>query len=93
MLTSRLPPNYHNIVKHTLMYKGIPFEERIAYPHTPELLAANPTGKVPAITTEMASTWPRAACCWTTWEDAYPDTPLCPGEPGRAPGQAADESI
>ena len=28
--------NYHNIVKHTLMYKGIPFEASIAYRHTPE---------------------------------------------------------
>ncbi|MEH6636959.1 MAG: hypothetical protein V7700_15660 [Halioglobus sp.] len=31
--------NYHNIVKHALMYKGIAFEERIVYPNTPEMMA------------------------------------------------------
>ena len=73
--------NYHNIVKHTLMYKGIPFEERIAYPHTPELLAANPTGKVPAITTENGVHLAESSVLVDYLEDAYPDTPLYPGEP------------
>ena len=37
--------NYHNIVKHALMQKGVPFEEHIVYPQSPEILKVNPTGK------------------------------------------------
>jgi glutathione S-transferase len=47
--------NYYNIVKHALMIKGIPFEERIVYPNAPEIMAVNPTGKVPAMTTEQGT--------------------------------------
>ena len=41
--------NYYNIVKHALMLKDIPFEERRAYPGTEEILAVNAVGKVPAL--------------------------------------------
>ena len=47
--------NYHNIVKHALMQKGVPFDEHITYPNSPEMLEVNPTGKVPAMTTESGT--------------------------------------
>ena len=37
--------NYHNIVKHALMLKGIPFEEHIVYPQSPELQKLTPQEK------------------------------------------------
>ena len=70
--------NYHNMVKHTLMQKGIPFEEHIVYPNTPEMLAVNPTGKVPAMTTEQGTCLSESSVLLDYLEDAYPDTPLYP---------------
>lgn len=73
--------NYHNIVKHALMYKGIPFEEHIVYPGTPELLAVNPAGKVPAMTTEDGTPLAESSVLVDYLEDAYPAVPLYPAEP------------
>jgi len=73
--------NYHNIVKHALMYKGIPFEEHIVYPGTPELLAVNPAGKVPAMTTEDGTSLAESSVLVDYLEDAYPAVPLYPAEP------------
>ena len=74
--------NYHNIVKHALMHKGIPFEEHIVYPGTPELLAVNPAGKVPAMTTEDGLSLAESSVLVDYLEDAYPATPLYPADPG-----------
>ena len=68
--------NYHNIVKHALMHKGIRFEEHIVYPGTPELLAVNPAGKVPAMTTEDGLSLAESSVLVDYLEDAYPATPL-----------------
>lgn len=73
--------NYHNIVKHALMAKGIPFREDIVYPGTPELLAVNPTGKVPAMTTARGTLLGESSVLLEYLEDAYPDKPLYPAEP------------
>ena len=73
--------NYHNIVKHALMYKGIPFEEHVVYPNTPELLAVNPTGKAPAMTTEQGTNLSESSVLVEYLEDAYPDIPLYPTDP------------
>jgi len=73
--------NYHNIVKHALMHKGIPFEEHIVYPGTPELLAVNPAGKVPAMTTEDGTPLAESSVLVDYLEDAYPAVPLYPAEP------------
>ncbi len=77
--------NYHNIVKHALLLKGIPFDEHIVYPNTPEMLAVNPTGKAPAMTTEQGTSISESSVLLEYLEDAYPDTPLYPaGSDDRA---------
>lgn len=73
--------NYYNIVKHALMIKGVPFEEQLVYPNTPELLAVNPAGKVPAMTTEHGSCLAESSVLVDYLEDAYPQTPLYPADP------------
>ena len=70
--------NYHNIVKHALMHKGIPFTEHVVYPNTPELLAVNPTGKAPAMTTEQGTHLSETNVLVDYLEDAYPQVPLYP---------------
>ena len=59
--------NYHNIVKHTLLYKGIPFEEHIAYPGSAELMAVSPAGKAPAKQQSEVHNSPRAVYWLSTW--------------------------
>ena len=73
--------NYHNIVKHALMQKGVPFEEHIVYPNSPEMMAVNPTGKVPAMTTESGDSLSESSVLLDYIEDAYPETPLYPADP------------
>ncbi len=73
--------NYHNMVKHALMYKELPFEEHIVYPNTPEMLAINPTGKAPALTTEEGVTLSESSVLLDYLEEAYPQRPLYPSEP------------
>ena len=72
--------NYHNIVKHALMHKGIPFTEHVVYPNTPELLAVNPTGKAPAMTTEQGTNLSESSVLVDYLEDAYPQVPLYPAD-------------
>lgn len=72
--------NYHNIVKHALMHKGVPFEEHIVYPGMPELLAVNPTGKAPAMTTEKGTNLSESSVLLEYLEDAYPEHPLFPAD-------------
>lgn len=72
--------NYHNIVKHALMHKGIPFTEHVVYPNTPELLAVNPTGKAPAMTTEQGTHLSETNVLLDYLEDAYPQVPLYPAD-------------
>lgn len=72
--------NYHNIVKHALMQKGVPFDEHIVYPHMPELLAVNPTGKAPAMTTEKGTHLSESSVLVEYLEDAYPECPLFPAD-------------
>ena len=73
--------NYHNIVKHALLYKGIPFEEHIAYPGSAELMAVSPAGKAPAMTTERGTQLSESSVLVEYLEDAYPEPPLFPAEP------------
>lgn len=70
--------NYHNMVKHALMLKGVPFEERIEYPNTPSLLEVNPVGKVPALTTEAGTRLAESSVMLDYLEEAYPEMPLYP---------------
>lgn len=73
--------NYHNIVKHALLYKGIPFEEQIAYPGSNELMAVSPAGKAPAMTTESGTQLSESSVLVEYLEDAYPEPSLFPAEP------------
>ena len=73
--------NYYNIVKHALMAKGIPFRENLVYPGSPELLAVNPAGKVPAMTTARGTLLGESSVLLEYLEDAYPDQPLYPADP------------
>ena len=70
--------NYHNIVKHALMQKGVPFDEHIVYPNTPAMLAVNPTGKAPAMTTEKGTQLSESSVLIEYLEDAYPEHSLFP---------------
>lgn len=70
--------NYHNIVKHALLHKGVPFDEQLVYPGAPELLEKSPLGKVPAMTTENGTVISESSVLVEYLEDAYPDTPLYP---------------
>ncbi len=72
--------NYHNIVKHALMYKDVEFEERIAYPGTPELLAVNPLGKAPAMTTDAGTQLGESSVMVEYIEEAYSNNPLLPDD-------------
>ena len=44
--------NYYNMVKHALMFKGIPFRENRVYTSSSELVALSPVEKVPVLTLE-----------------------------------------
>jgi len=72
--------NYFNIVKHVLMYKGIPFKENTVYPHAPELVAVNPMGKVPALTTDSGRHLAESSVLVDYLEEAYPEKPLYPAD-------------
>ena len=54
--------NYYNLVKHVLLYKGIPFQENLIYGGSDELLAISPAGKVPVITTTEGLISVRVEC-------------------------------
>ena len=67
------------------MTKGVPFNEHICYPHTPDMLAVNPTGKVPAMTTEKGTRLSESSVLLEYLEDRYPEQPLYPADvEGRA---------
>lgn len=75
--------NYHNIVKHALLYKGIAFEEHKVYPGDPQLQAVSPAGKVPALTTADGVNLSESSVMLDYLEDAYPEKPLYPADPGQ----------
>lgn len=70
--------NYYNIVKHALLYKEIPFQENLVFAGSDELLAVNPMGKVPAITTDDGISLSESSVICDFIEEAYPATPLYP---------------
>lgn len=72
--------NYYNIVKHVLLYKGIPFEEDLVYGGEAEWLAISPLGKVPALTTAQGGHLSESSVLCDYLEDAYPDAPLYPAD-------------
>jgi len=70
--------NYHNIVKHVLIQKRIPFEENVVYPNSTDLNAINPVGKVPAMTTDFGLNISEASVLIEYLEETYTDVPLYP---------------
>jgi glutathione S-transferase len=71
--------NYYSLVKHVLLYKGIPFQEVQVYGgDDPEWLGISPLGKVPAITTEQGGHLSESSVCCDYLEENYPDKPLYP---------------
>ncbi|MFT6051052.1 MAG: glutathione S-transferase [Halioglobus sp.] len=72
--------NYHNIVKHALLQKGVPFDEQLVYPGAPELVGKSPLGKVPAMTTENGTAISESSVMLDYLEDAYPQNPLYPAD-------------
>jgi glutathione S-transferase len=73
--------NYHNIVKHALLAKGLTFEENIVYPGSEALMAVNPLGKVPAMTTEAGTVLSETTVLVEYLEDRYPEPALLPADP------------
>jgi len=72
--------NYYNIVKHVLLYKGIPFEEDVNYGGSEEYLAVSPMGKIPSMTTEAGNHLSESAICCDYLEETYADRPLYPAD-------------
>lgn len=75
--------NYYNIVKHALLYKGLPFEENLLYGGSEELLAISPAGKVPVITTLEGLHISESSVICDFIEEVYPATPLYPEDAGE----------
>ncbi|GAB3271201.1 glutathione S-transferase family protein [Parahaliea aestuarii] len=73
--------NYHNMVKHALLFKGLAFEEAIVYPGSPELAAVNPLGKVPAMRTAQGTQLSESSVLLEYLEDAHPQPALLPRNP------------
>lgn len=73
--------NYYNIVKHVLLYKGIPFEEHLIYGGGDEWLAVSPVGKVPALTTADGRHLSETVVICDYLEEVYRDKPLYPADP------------
>jgi glutathione S-transferase len=71
--------NYYNIVKHTLLEKGIAFTEEHVLPRSKEeaVLSASPLGKVPFIKTTQGALC-ESAVILDYLEDQYPAHPLLP---------------
>ena len=73
--------NYFNMVKHSLLHKGVDFEEITVYPNAgADYLSKSPMGKVPCIETEngcLAET----SVILDYLEVRYPDQPLYPADP------------
>lgn len=74
--------NYYNLVKHVLLYKGIPFQENLVYGGSDALLAVSPAGKVPAITTLEGLHLSESSVICDFIEERYPDSPLYPTDAG-----------
>lgn len=70
--------NYYNIVKHTLLYKELPFQENLIFAGSDELLIVSPVGKVPAITTAEGFDLSESSVICDFLEETYPDIPLYP---------------
>ena len=70
--------NYYNIVKHTLLHKGVSFEEDLVYPSAEGYNKFSPALKVPSLTTDDGQRLSEAAVLCEYIEEAYPDKPLFP---------------
>lgn len=70
--------NYYNIVKHTLLYKELPFQENLIFAGSDELLRVSPVGKVPAITTAEGFDLSESSVICDFLEETYPAIPLYP---------------
>ena len=75
--------NYYNVVKHVLLYKGIPFQEHLIYSGGDEWLRISPVGKVPAITTEDGRHLSETTVICDFIEETYPQMPLYPLDAGE----------
>ncbi|MDM3871105.1 glutathione S-transferase [Porticoccus sp. W117] len=73
--------NYYNMVKLTLLEKGVEFEELTAVPsQQPELLAQSPRGKVPFLETDQGFL-SETITLMEYIEDLHPEPPLYPLDP------------
>ena len=70
--------NYYNLVKHVLLYKGLPFKENLLYGGSEELLAISPAGKVPVITTAQGFNLSESSVICDFIEETYPESALYP---------------
>jgi glutathione S-transferase len=73
--------NYYNMVKHSLMHKGIAFEEVMTRPsQEADFLAKSPMGKVPVLQTEQGFLTETDAIL-DYLEETIPQNPLFPTDP------------
>jgi glutathione S-transferase len=72
--------NYFNMVKHAMLYKGIPFDEITMFPGAgPAYLQKSPMGKVPCIETEQGCL-AETSVILNYLDATYPDKPLYPAD-------------
>ncbi|RKF15831.1 glutathione S-transferase family protein [Alginatibacterium sediminis] len=75
--------NYYNLVKHVLLYKELPFQEKLVYGGSEALLAISPAGKVPVITTLEGLHISESSVICDYLEDTYTSKPLYPEQPAQ----------
>ena len=72
--------NYYNIVKHSLLEKGLEFDEvHVAPNQEADYLALSPMGKVPCLQTDSGCLSETSAIL-DYIEDTYPNPPLAPAD-------------
>lgn len=72
--------NYFNMVKHAMLYKGIPFDEITMFPGAdPAYLQKSPMGKVPCIETDQGCI-AETSVILNYLDASYPDKPLYPAD-------------
>ena len=74
--------NYYNLVKLTLLEKGLPFEEVPVFPPPkPEFLQKSPLGKIPCLEIEAGRYLSESQVILDYLEDTHPEPALYPEDP------------
>ena len=74
--------NYYNLVKLTLLEKGLPFEEvPVSFPPQPEFLQKSPMGKIPCLEIDAGRYLSESQVILDYLEETHPEPALYPEDP------------